>query len=89
MAKSARPDKPVKVYISEPIQFFTADGTRLVHAGFIDAGSAFNVGKPTLMVFDFHDQPAVPFTKDGKEYFALVGQLAPEQQRLILDPVLT
>ena len=80
--------KPVKVYIQDPIQFFTGDGTKLVHAGFIDTGSSFNVGKPTLMVFNQHDQPAVPFQKDGHDYFALVTQFAPDQQRQILYPVL-
>ena len=80
--------KQVKIYVEEPIQFFTADGTKLVHAGFIDTGSSFTVGKAQMMVFDHHDQPAVPFLKGGVEYFALVKQLAPDQQRLILDPVL-
>ena len=80
--------RPVKVYIQEPIQYFTADGTKLVHEGFIDTGSSFTVGKPALMVFDHHDQPAVPFTKDGREFYALVKQLAPDQQRLLLNPVL-
>lgn len=88
MMKNVPNAKPVKVYIHDPIQYFTADGTKLVHAGFIDTGSSFPVGKPTLMVFNQHDQPAVPFQKDGHDYFALVGQLAPDQQRLIINPVL-
>ncbi len=88
MSKSQTEAKQVKIYISEPIQFFTADGTKLVHAGFIDTGSSFLVGVPTLMVFKHCDEPAVPFKKGGNDYFALVSQLAPDQQRLILGPVL-
>ncbi len=88
MSKSQKEAKQVKIYISEPIQFFTADGTKLVHAGFIDTGSSFQVGPPTLMVFKNCDEPAVPFKKGGSDFFALVSQLAPDQQRVILGPVL-
>ena len=88
MAKKQPEAKPIKVYIEDPIQYFTADGTKLVHAGFIDTGSSFIVGTPTMMVFNQHDQLAVPFQKGGVEHFALVGQLSAEQQRLIIDPVL-